>query len=46
MKQSFTDDGLVQNYSIKADKAGEYYICLTGASSDPISLKQGEILIK
>ena len=28
------------------EKDGEYYICLLGASSDPISLKEGSIVIK
>lgn len=46
MEQSSSDNKLVQSYSIKAEKTGEYFICLTGGSSDPISLKQGKIIIK
>lgn len=46
MEQSSSEDELTQGYSIKAEKSGEYYICMTAASSDPVSLKQGKILIK
>lgn len=37
---------LYQTFELTAEKAGEYYICLLGASSDPISLKEGKIVIK
>lgn len=37
---------LYQTFELTAEKAGEYYICLLGASSDPISLKEGKIIIK
>ena len=37
---------LDQTFEITAEKDGEYYICLLGASSDPISLKEGSIVIK
>lgn len=37
---------LNQTFELTAEKAGEYYICLLGASSDPISLKEGKIVIK
>lgn len=37
---------LNQTFEITAEKDGEYYICLLGVSSDPISLKEGQIIIK
>lgn len=37
---------LNQSYELTADKKGEYYICLMGASSDPIALKEGKILLR
>lgn len=33
-------------YELTADKSGEYYICMVGGSSDPISLKEGKLVIK
>ena len=35
--------GLLQNYELKAAQSGEYYICLVGASSDSIAIKNGKI---
>ena len=46
MSESLTYNGLIQNYSITAEKSGEYFLCLVGASSDPITLKQGKIVIR
>lgn len=37
---------LNQTFELTAEKSGEYYICLLGVSSDPISLKEGKIVIK
>ena len=37
---------LNQTFELTAEKSGEYYICLLGISSDPISLKEGKIVIK
>lgn len=37
---------LNQTFELTAEKTGEYYICLLGVSSDPISLKEGKIIIK
>lgn len=37
--------GLEAKYTIHAKEKGEYYICLIGASSDPITLKSGSIYI-
>ena len=33
-------------YELTAEKTGEYYICFIGASSEPISLKEGTIRIQ
>lgn len=38
--------GISQNYDLKAEKSGEYYLCLTGASSDPISIKSGRLYVE
>lgn len=38
--------GISQNYDLKAEKSGEYYLCLTGASSDPISIKSGSLYVE
>ena len=38
--------GLNQTFELTAEKAGEYYICLLNSSSDPISLKEGKIVVK
>lgn len=34
---------LNQHYELTAEKKGEYFLCLIGASSDPIALKSGVI---
>lgn len=33
-------------YELTAEQDGEYYICLIGASSDPISLMEGKIYVR
>ena len=38
--------GLNQTFELTAENAGEYYVCLLNTSSDPISLKEGSIVIK
>lgn len=38
--------GLSQKYDLKAEKSGEYYLCLIGASSDPISIKSGRLYVE
>lgn len=38
------EPGLDISYNLQADKEGEYYICLIGASSDSIALKEGKIV--
>lgn len=43
MKELNAEHGLSQNYELKAAKTGEYYICLVGGSSDPITIKNGKI---
>lgn len=40
------NDGLKLVYTLTADRKGEYYICLVGASSDPITMKEGKIYTK
>lgn len=40
------NDGLKLLYTLTAEKEGEYYICIIGASSDPITMKEGKIYIK
>lgn len=37
--------GLYQKYDLKAEKDGEYYLCLIGASSDSISIKNGRLYV-
>lgn len=37
--------GLSQKYDLPAEKDGEYYLCLIGASSDSISLKNGRLYV-
>lgn len=48
MNQDYGDGrrGLSQKYDLKAEKSGEYYLCLTGASSDPISIKSGRLYVE
>lgn len=43
MKEVYSETDLSQNYELKAAKSGEYYICLAGASSDPITIEYGKI---
>ncbi len=38
--------GLSQKYALKAEKSGEYYLCLIGASSDSISIKSGRLYVE
>lgn len=45
MKEFDSEQGLSQNYELKASKSGEYYICLVGGSSDPITIKSGKIYL-
>ncbi len=45
MGKDFPDTlSLNLSYEITADEAGEYYPCIINASSDPITLKEGEIV--
>lgn len=37
---------LEQSYEVTAEETGEYYICLTGGSSDPITMKKGTITVR
>lgn len=48
MNQDYGDGrrGLSQKYDLKAEKSGEYYLCLIGASSDPISIKSGRLYVE
>lgn len=43
MNEVYSETDLSQNYELKAAKSGEYYICLVGASSDPITIEYGKI---
>lgn len=36
---------LSQKYDLQAEKDGEYYLCLIGASSDSISIKNGRLYV-
>lgn len=36
---------LLQKYDLQAEKDGEYYLCLVGASSDSISIKNGRLYV-
>lgn len=43
MNEVYSETDLSQNYELKAAKSGEYYICLVGCSSDPITIEYGKI---
>lgn len=43
MKKLNSEHGLSQSYDLKAPKPGEYYICLVGGSSDPVTIEYGKI---
>lgn len=47
MTESTTSAGnLKLRYELRADQDGEYYICIVGCSSDPISLMEGKIYVE
>lgn len=40
------DEGLDQSCELTAEKTGEYFICLMGGSSDPITIKEGTLTVR